>query len=74
MIEINSETDFVAKNSEFIKFAEEIAEVGLTKQGKIDDILNAKMKNNKVVKRQFSRVNFKIGEKLQLEEVHILIK
>ena len=27
MIEINSETDFVAKNDEFINFAEEISEI-----------------------------------------------
>ena len=43
MIEINSETDFVAKNNEFINFAEEISELALINSGKKDDILNSKM-------------------------------
>ena len=38
MIEINSETDFVAKNNEFINFAEEVSKLALTKSGEISPI------------------------------------
>ena len=44
MIEINSETDFVAKNKEFINFAEEISEISLIAQGKMEVILKNKNK------------------------------
>ncbi len=35
MIEINSETDFVAKNSEFINFVENVSKAALKKEGKM---------------------------------------
>jgi len=47
MIEINSETDFVAKNNEFINFAEEVSKLALTKSGNIEDILISEMTNRK---------------------------
>ena len=43
MIEINSETDFVAKNNEFISFGEEVSKLALSKFGKMEDILNAEI-------------------------------
>ena len=49
MIEINSETDFVAKNSEFINFSEEVSKLALIKSGKLKDILISKMENKKTV-------------------------
>ena len=39
MIEINSETDFVAKNNEFISFVEELSNLSLIKEGNIYKIL-----------------------------------
>ena len=45
IIEVNSETDFVAKNDEFIKFVEEISKLALLNSGKMEDILISKMKN-----------------------------
>ena len=50
MIEINSETDFVAKNNEFINFGEEISELALKNLGNMKDILVSEMKNKKKVK------------------------
>ena len=38
IIEVNSETDFVAKNEEFINFAEEVSQLSLTALGKLEDI------------------------------------
>ena len=46
IIEINSETDFVAKNNEFINFVEEISALSLNNSGKMENIVNSKMKNN----------------------------
>ena len=66
MVEINSETDFVAKNSDFINFAEEISQLAFSNIGKMQDILNAKMKNKKIVKESVVDLISKIGEKINL--------
>jgi len=66
MIEINSETDFVAKNNEFINFAEEVSKLALTKSGKIEDILISEMANKKNVKDNLIDLISKIGEKITL--------
>ena len=69
MVEINSETDFVAKNNEFINFAEEVAKLTLTKSGKKEEILKSKMKNKKDVKDNLVNLISKIGEKITLRRV-----
>jgi len=64
IIEINTETDFAAKNNEFIKFAEEISNLALVNSGKMKDILVSKMKNKKNVKDNLISFIIKIGEKI----------
>ena len=66
MIEINSETDFVAKNSDFITFAEEISKLALVSSGIMKDILISKMTNKKTVKDNLVDFISKIGEKITL--------
>jgi len=66
IIEINSETDFVAKNKEFINFAEEVSKISLTASGKIENILKSKMKNEKTVQDNLVDLVSKIGEKITL--------
>ena len=66
MIEINSETDFVAKNDEFIKFAEEISKLSFYNFGKMEDILISEMKNKKNVTDNLVSLISKIGEKITL--------
>ena len=66
IIEINSETDFVAKNEEFIKFVEEISNISLRSTGKMNDILTAKMKNKKKVQDNLISIISKIGEKITI--------
>ena len=66
MIEINSETDFVAKNNQFVNFAEEISQLALIKSGKMEDILNSTMINKKNVKDNLVDLISKIGEKITL--------
>jgi elongation factor Ts len=66
IVEINSETDFVAKNNEFIKFVEEISKLSLISSGKMEDILISKMENKKNVKDNLVTLISKIGEKITL--------
>ena len=66
IIEVNSETDFVAKNNEFIEFVEEISKLALLNSGKMNDILVARMENKKNVKDNLVSVISKIGEKISL--------
>jgi len=66
IIEINSETDFVAKNQEFIKFVEEISNISLLNSGRMDKILNSQMLNKKKVKDNLVTLIAKIGEKITI--------
>ena len=66
MIEINSETDFVAKNNEFINFSEQVSKLALEKSGNMNDILISKMENKKNVKENLVDLISKIGEKITI--------
>ena len=66
MIEINSETDFVAKNNQFLNFAEEISQLALSKSGIMEDILNSTMTNKINVRDNLVDLISKIGEKITL--------
>jgi len=66
IIEVNSETDFVAKNEEFIKFVEEISNISLSNSGKMNDILNSQMKNKKNVQDNLVSIIAKMGEKITI--------
>ena len=66
IIEVNSETDFVAKNNDFIFFVEEISELALLNSGKMENIVNANMKNKKKVNENLVSLIAKIGEKITL--------
>lgn len=66
MIEINCETDFVAKNNEFINFVEEVSQLSLAASGKMEDILQSEMINKKNVKDNLVDLVSKIGEKITL--------
>jgi elongation factor Ts len=70
--EINCETDFVAKNEEFIKFSEEISQLSLLKSGVIDEVLNAEMLNKKSVKNTLIDLISKIGEKISIRRIESL--
>ena len=66
IIEVNSETDFVAKNDLFIKFVEEMSKLAFLSSGKMPDILISKMENKKNVKDNLVSLISKIGEKITL--------
>ena len=66
LIEINSETDFVARNKDFVNFGKEVSDLSLLKFGKIEDLIKTKMKNNKTVNDNLIDLVSKIGEKITL--------
>lgn len=63
---LSSETDFVAKNQEFVDFAQQVADIALaTKVASVDDLKAAKMDNANVGERLMEMVA-KIGEKIDV--------
>ena len=65
-IEINSETDFVAKNKDFISFCKDVAEINFKNQGDLDKLSKSKMKNDKTVEENLITLISKIGEKITI--------
>ena len=49
IVEINSETDFVAKNKDFLNFSKEISKINFKVSGDIEKIKSFKMDNGKSV-------------------------
>ncbi len=66
IIEINSETDFVAKNKNFIDFCKEVSEINFTSKGNLEKLINSKMKNDQLVKDNLVTLIAKIGEKITI--------
>ncbi|APT82407.1 translation elongation factor Ts [Corynebacterium ammoniagenes] len=65
MIEINCETDFVAKNADFRAFADKIAEAAAAAKANSAEELNAVQVDGKDVATLIDEESAKIGEKLQ---------
>ena len=66
IIEINSETDFVAKNQDFINFCKELSEINFVTKGNLDKLNNTKMTNEVLVKDNLVNLIAKIGEKITI--------
>ncbi|MCS5479249.1 translation elongation factor Ts [Corynebacterium sp. YIM 101645] len=66
MVEINSETDFVAKNSEFIAFAAKIAEAAAAAKANSQEELAAVDVDGQTAHDALQEFSAKIGEKLEL--------
>ena len=66
VIEINSETDFVAKNKDFISFCKELSEINFSNMGNLDKLNNTNMRNGTSVKDNLVALIAKIGEKITI--------
>ena len=64
IIEINSETDFVAKNKDFIAFCKELSDINFKNKADLEKINNSKMHNGNLVKDNLVNLIAKIGEKI----------
>ncbi len=66
IIEVNCETDFVAKNEDFINFVKELSEINLFNNSDVEKIKKAKMKNTDTVENNLVSIIAKIGEKITI--------
>ena len=66
VVEINSETDFVAKNKDFLNFSKEVSKINFKVSGDIEKIKLSKMDNGKTVNDNLISLISKIGEKITL--------
>ncbi len=66
VIEVNCETDFVAKNEDFINFVKELSEINNSVNSDVDSLKKSIMKNNKSVEENLVSMIAKIGEKITL--------
>ncbi len=69
LIELNSETDFVAKNAEFQTAADEIVAAAAESKAADVDALKAASIGDKTVEQAIADLSAKIGEKLELRRV-----
>ena len=66
ILEINCETDFVAKNDDFISFVKELSEINNKIKSDRESLLKSKMKNHKTVDENLLALISKIGEKITI--------
>lgn len=69
LIELNSETDFVAKNAEFQQLADLILDAALASKAADVDALKAAQAGDQTVADAIAALSAKIGEKLELRRV-----
>ena len=72
LIEINSETDFVAKNKEFINFCEEVAKKSL-EANTTDDLKTLKINQNETIEQAITKLISKIGENIKIRKFEKII-
>ena len=66
VIEVNCETDFVAKNDDFISFVKELSELNNQHSSNQDELKKAVMKNGQSVDDNLVALIAKIGEKITI--------
>ena len=72
IIEVNSETDFVAKNQDFINFCKELSDINFKTKGDLNKINDANMTNGMLVKDNLVNLIAKIGEKIIIRRADFL--
>ena len=66
VIEVNCETDFVAKNEDFINFVKELSKINNLVNSDLDKLNKSNMSNKKTVEENLVSMIAKIGEKITL--------
>ena len=69
VIELNCETDFVAKNDDFVSFAKEISELNNANDSDLDRLNKSKMNNGQTVEDSLVALIAKMGEKITIGRV-----
>src|ERR1043165_9927676 len=66
LVEVNSETDFVARNDQFKDFVKSAAEIALAEAGDLDKLLHKPMASGASVKDTLTEMVAKIGENMSV--------
>ena len=69
IIEVNCETDFVAKNNDFVSFAKELSELNNKNESDVEKLNQTNMLNGKTVKDNLVSLIAKMGEKITIGKV-----
>ena len=74
IIEVNCETDFVAKNDDFINFVKELSELNNENNSNVEKLKVAIMKNGQTVDDNLVALIAKIGEKITIGKAKTIQK
>jgi elongation factor Ts len=66
VLEINCETDFVAKNDDFVSFAKELSELNNQNSSDLEKLNKSKMGNGETVENSLVALIAKMGEKITI--------
>ena len=66
VIEINCETDFVAKNDDFVSFAKELSDLNNKNNSDLDELNKSNMLNGQTVENNLISLISKMGEKITI--------
>ena len=69
VLELNCETDFVAKNDDFVLFAKELSELNNQNNSDLEKLSKSKMNNNQTVEDNLVALIAKMGEKITIGRV-----
>jgi elongation factor Ts len=72
LIEVNCETDFVAKNDDFVNFVKELSDLNNNVNSNVDDLKKSKMANGHSVEENLVALIAKIGEKITIGKTKTL--
>jgi len=72
LVEVNSETDFVARNDEFKEFVKEASQLGLEAEGDLEKLLASNMKGGASVDAVLKELIAKIGENMSVRRATAL--
>jgi elongation factor Ts len=72
LIEVNCETDFVAKNDDFVNFVKELSDLNNNVNSNVDELKKSKMANGQSVEENLVALIAKIGEKITIGKTKTL--
>jgi elongation factor Ts len=72
LIEVNCETDFVAKNDDFVNFVKELSDLNNNVNSNLDDLKKTIMANGQSVEENLVALIAKIGEKITIGKTKTL--
>jgi elongation factor Ts len=72
LIEVNCETDFVAKNDDFVNFVKELSNLNNNVNSNVEELKKSKMSNGQSVDENLVALIAKIGEKITIGKTKTL--